>query len=253
LIASYIDADLREILSKTCAESILNKFKRSKLFKLKNTGYGSIDVRIEPNISNPETPINFDNDYGYDFNEKNQKIQNLLSTRNNQLLIFNGPPGTGKSSYLRYLINKINKKFIVCESHTFGNGMGDTLTAFCSQFGPAIVVCEDAEELVVDRANNPDLPRLLNLIDGIYKENLPLSFILTWNAEQAEIDPALKRKGRLSYMHKFDLLPYELANKKARELKLDVQFKEPTSLAEIYNAADDQGYKERAKKLGFSV
>lgn len=103
----------------------------------------------------------------------------------------------------------------------------------------------------MNRGVNPGLPQLLNLIDGVHKDKLPLSFVLTWNADDTQIDPALKRKGRLSFRHRFDLLPPELANVKAKELNLNKEFSEPTSLAEIYNAADEQGYEERKEKLGF--
>jgi len=232
-----------------CDDSIRNKYKNHRCFGISG-GMGGASITLKEPISKPDK-INFHIDYGYNFNKINDRIVELLSIRNNQLLIFEGNPGTGKTSYIKHLYNTINKNFLFTGTGMFNYMNEDVLIRFTQLCGPLIIVIEDSETLVTERRFNPQLSKLLNLIDGVHKDKLNISFILTWNAADAEIDPALKRKGRLSYKHKFDLLPPELANAKAAELNILKKWTEPTSLAEIYNAFEDQGFQEQQKKMGF--
>lgn len=244
-----LDKKSKVMINKICDESVKNKYKNHKCFGISG-GMGGAQIVLKKHIGKPD-PINFAIDYGYGFDKVNNKIIDLISNRDNQLLIFEGEPGTGKTSYIRHLFNVVDKNFLFSSAGNFNYLEEDSLMRFTSLCGPLIIVVEDSEELVTNRGFNNNLGKLLNLIDGVHKKDLPLSFILTWNAKDSDIDPALKRKGRLSYRHKFDLLPPALANEKAKELKIDKIWDEPTSLTEIYNAYDELGYQDNKKKLGF--
>jgi len=101
---------------------------------------------------------------------------------------------------------------------------------------------------------------LLNYTDGIMSDLLNIRFIATTNAPHLQIDPALKRAGRLLKHCLVDELAVEQANKIYSRLTEDKGtdwFTEPTSLASIYARASgaelyDEGILEdKEKKLGF--
>ena len=149
-------------------QGVKNRCASHKCFGVQS-GMGGTFINEKYKIS-PPSEINFETDYGYGFEKIHNNIVNLLSNKNNQLLIFDGDPGTGKTSYIRYLVNKIDKKFIFTSSGLLANLGEDLLIKFTDMAGPTILVIEDAEDVVDNRAVNPVEPSLLNLIDGDEKE-----------------------------------------------------------------------------------
>ncbi|WP_373059358.1 hypothetical protein [Zunongwangia sp. H14] len=66
------------------------------------------------------------------------------------------------------------------------------------------------------------------------------------------IDPALKRKGRLKLAYEFKPLPKEKANILVREEGLEFNATEAMTLAEIFNITEEHNHKEPGPKaVGF--
>ena len=59
---------------------------------------------------------------------------------------------------------------------------------------------------------NSNLAMILNITDGILGESLGIQIIATFNTDVQNIDPALKRKGRLKSAYEFKALSPEKAN-----------------------------------------
>jgi SpoVK/Ycf46/Vps4 family AAA+-type ATPase len=127
----------------------------------------------------------------------------------------------------------------------------------------SIIVLEDAEKLIMkrhgDSLDTSSVSALLNLSDGILSDILNIAVVITYNCDTKEIDPALKRKGRLKVEYKFDLLALEDAKKLALSLNypqelIDDKIKSPMVLADIYNLEGEvKFYKEviQEKRIGF--
>jgi uncharacterized protein YlzI (FlbEa/FlbD family) len=202
---------------------------------------------------------------------KNPKI-NLSLNYNNDLVVFHtmllrkikekgkaglfllhGKPGTGKSTYIRYLIHRLNTKVIFMPPKMAGNLDAPEFTEFLVENGKCVLVIEDAEELIKSRETSySNLSMLLNLTDGLLGEALGIKVIATFNTHISNLDKALLRKGRLKGMYEFKELAEDKCRKLAASLGVTFTIAKPLTLAEIYNAdTADFPYKPAITTIGY--
>ena len=137
--------------------------------------------------------------YNDDFNAFHKKMLGILNEENKSgLHLLYGIPGTGKSTYIRYLCGILKKKVIFLPGQLAQNLDNVNMTRYLISNSNSILVIEDAEELIVsrDQKRNSNLAMILNMTDGILGESLGIQIIATFNTDLRNIDPALKRKGR---------------------------------------------------------
>ena len=201
--------------------------------------FGKSLKRVEIDVPN----INLNLNYGFDFENKAIEIESLLSKKNDKgLLLFYGPAGTGKTTFLKYLTSKIDKKFIYVPQNIMFELIGPTLLSFMLDNRNSILVIEDAEKILLDRekGGNGVVSSLLNLTDGFLSECLHVQIICTFNTSLKNIDRALLRKGRLRFSHKFDLLSAKEASALSNHLGQQRSIRKPTSLSDVYNSENDK-------------
>lgn len=203
-----------------------------------------------------EIELDKETHYNDDFLPVAQEIETFLATDNKSgLVILHGKQGTGKTSYIRYLI-KNSKKRIIYMGGDLINKLSDPIfITFIRRYTDSIFVVEDCEELLASRSGNhtinTGLVNILNISDGLLGDELCLKFICTFNAPLTDIDTALLRKGRLVARYEFKDLTVEKVNKliKKEGLALPEQHR-PMTLAEIFNYEGSDFTLER-KKVGF--
>lgn len=203
-----------------------------------------------------DVSLNKETHYNDDFLPVAEEIENFLTIDNKSgLVILHGKQGTGKTSYIRYLIKNSKKKVIYMGGDLIEKLADPIFITFIRRYKDSIFVVEDCEELLASRNGsrvmNTGLVNILNISDGLLGDELCLKFICTFNAPLTDIDTALLRKGRLIARYEFkDLIP-EKVNKliEAEGLPIPKQ-KHPMSLAEIYNYEGSDFTLEK-KKVGF--
>lgn len=196
--------------------------------------------------------IDIEENYNEDFYKLNSKILNDLAEEKSGIHIFHGIPGSGKSTYIKYLINNIDKRFVYCPS-TLSFQLSDPsfLKLMISQGENIILIIEDAEEALTDKGSgrNSAVSNLLNLSDGIIGDALKIQIIATFNTDFSNIDPAILRRGRLLSLYEFK----ELETKKAQSLLNSLGYEDIISssmtLADIYNYSSSS-YNIENKKIG---
>jgi hypothetical protein len=196
--------------------------------------------------------------YGEEFNQWNWEVLQQLRHRRTGVTILRGEPGTGKTTYLRYLTHKLRRthRFYYLPLSVYPMLAAPAAVDFWMEedaeykrFKKAVIL-EDAESLLMQRAsdNQVNLSNLLNISDGFLGEMLKMHVICTINCPIETIDPAILRPGRLIAMREFVRLPPAQAIMLAQTRNLSLSFQASYSLAELYNST---GIRSVRTQIGF--
>ena len=218
---------------------------------------GTIGARTLGIAAFPVERENYQEDVLRDYDRACAEIGS--STPVGRLLLIAGEPGTGKTYLLRGIVAGVRAgAFVILQPDALANMAGPgTLSSMVrlreerEASGPIVLLCEDADVLLVKRKmdNMSAIAALLNLCDGMIGEALDIRIVATTNAKDIEIDPAIRRPGRMIGYMKTKPLTAEHAL--AVFLRLVptgptcLQMKSMT-LAEVYVLAREHGWRPPA-------
>lgn len=179
-------------------------------------------------------------------------LQQLRAKKpNGRLNVFFGPPGTGKTHFIKSLLGHVDSSiFVYVPPHlvpqisnpSFVTAIIERREAYPNE--KIIFVLEDADQVLATRMadNMSDINGLLNLTDGFLASSFDIRIIATTNSKAEDIDPAILRPGRLCAKLNFSHLNREEAENCYRNLTngkelSEVSSKQEMTLAEIYSLA----------------
>jgi SpoVK/Ycf46/Vps4 family AAA+-type ATPase len=191
-----------------------------------------------------------------DFEEKHEYLmERLLKGTRKGICLLHGEPGTGKSMYIRHIVDRISKeKTVIYIPNQLISCLTDPgFIPLMAEHSNSVIVIEDADEAIKSReTGGATVDKLLNMADGIVSDFLGMQIICTFNTDINNIDTALLRKGRLIFKHEFKRLSSDKATALSAKIGANKEYEKPTTLAEIYNDADQFQEEERIKrKIGF--
>jgi len=239
--------------------SEIKKFKHRKgkrkpiISLLVNTSTG-IDTKFME-ISKPK--LNIEDNYNDDFKDIHQTIHRRLSKKNDKgLVLLHGKPGTGKTSYIRYLISSLKKNVIFLPPNMASAITNPNLISVLIDNPNSIFVIEDAENIVVDREKEGNSPvsALLNISDGLLSDCLNIQIICSFNTDISKVDTALMRKGRLIAKYEFKELEIQKAQVLSEKLGFKTILNSPMTLTAIYNQ-DEKEFQQirKTNPIGFKA
>lgn len=204
---------------------------------------GAIDARFEPG--------NYSCDVGEAFEYAVQELTN--PTPAGRLTIIDGPPGTGKSFFIRGLIEKVvGAMFLYVPSDLVrdlgGPALMPTLLELKSSFKmPLVLVLEDADAILAPRMNDNinSVSTLLNFTDGLFGELLDLRVVATTNQKRVEVDAALQRDMRLSQIVHIPLPTEEL------KMSILARLVDPDDFGDLSRVTTLGSVYKYARKLGW--
>jgi ATP-dependent 26S proteasome regulatory subunit len=166
-----------------------------------------------------------------------------------------GDPGTGKTTFIRYLTSRLKKNIIFISPDMVDSITDPAFIPFLMKNNDSILIIEDAEPALEKRGNggrSSAVSNVLNLTDGLLSDCLKISIVATFNTGIKNIDEALTRKGRLLMNYKFEKLSVDKSKKLLKKLgHQEVEVNEPMTLADIYFHGTDNNMKITSKKIGF--
>lgn len=258
----YIASTQREEVTyfKKLSEKKAEKPAAIKMLVRYETG---LEFRSVSKINTAFEPLNYTPDVQEAFNLIGESISD--KEPDGRLSILEGPPGTGKTHFVKAIITanpKANYCFI--PSNMVG-GLAEPsfvslLLDIRSVSKPTVLVIEDADVALTsrDESNMSILSTLLNLTDGMMGDALNIRVLATTNAKVSQLDSAVLRPGRLLSKLHLGKLPKAQAQEVYRRITGSPDATLITKdmvLGEIYALADDAPVKElvekKTNKIGF--
>lgn len=252
------------------AEALTRRFAKTYSLPPKPEGGCYSMIRVDRDIGCLSVPLaaesllpeeTFVLHYGESALTWHQDFMQRLNTRKNGLAILEGPPGTGKTSYLRHLMG------VLRQSHRFYFVPASTLRVLSDpnfigfwanqrrqhQDKQFAVILEDSDTALMARGadNREQVSAILNLTDGMLADFLRLQILCTINSHITDIDPALLRPGRLIFHRVFRRLESTHASRLAAHLGRTLPSARDYSLAEIF--ADPEPGADQRPRIGFAV
>lgn len=248
-----MDGELNDRFDFSKLNDYVHEKKKSHI-QLVRSDMGHLDTEeYDLNVNEMDLTLN----YGEEFARIHDVVVERLNTPNDKgIILLHGDPGTGKTSYIKYLTTLIKDKPILFIPPSMAEMLSEpTIIPFLMDQRNSILIIEDAERVISDRQGNGSqagVSNILNITDGILGDCLGIQIIATFNMSREKIDSALLRKGRLIAEHKFTNLSVENSNKLLKTLGKGYTTTIPMSLADIYNI-DVEVFRQSKdiKKVGF--
>lgn len=200
------------------------------------------------------TSLDLDLFYNEDFRETDGLIQRRLSQDNDKgIVLLHGLPGTGKTTYLRYLIGKVKKRILFLSPGAAENLIDPSFIEVLINNRNTVLIIEDAENIIMDRRHSQgsSVSNLLNISDGLLADCLNVQLICTFNSPLATVDSALLRKGRLIAKYEFGKLNIARAQRLSDHLGFGTTIVRPMTVAEIANQNEKEYEAIEVRTIGF--
>jgi SpoVK/Ycf46/Vps4 family AAA+-type ATPase len=201
-----------------------------------------------------KTRLNLKLFYEDEFAEIDALVRKRLNKNNDKgIVLLHGLPGTGKTTYLRYLIGRLKKRVMFLSPDLAGSLTDPSFIQLLIDNPNTVIIIEDAENVIMDRklSSTNTVSNLLNISDGLLADFLNVQLICTFNNSLTMVDSALMRKGRLIAKYEFGKLSVEKAQVLSNHFGFDKTITRPMTIAEIRNQQEQVFATEDRPVIGF--
>ncbi len=243
------EKDIKEFINKV--QDNIYKEPETKIFyavELSGNQFTMSTEKVEDRKPNLEL------NYGKDFLKVNENIIKLLLEKNSGIIVLDGEPDTGKTSYIKYLIGQVcdHKDVIYIPRYLLQEMANPDFISFLRDQRNSIIILEDADDILSNREDGLSstiVTNILSITNGLLNDQLKIQLIATFNTERKHIDKKLMKNGKIIEDWSFKKLNVEQANVLATSLGMETPYTSPTALADIYDDYEVKGKDKKKTKL----
>lgn len=134
--------------------ALMNRFKERKKrepLEVNLIVKGSYGLELKP-MEVKRVKLDIELFYEDSFKEVDATIQKRLNQKKDKgIVLLHGLPGTGKTSYLRYLVGKLKKRVLFLSPNVAANLMDPDFIELLIDNPNTVVIIEDSENVIMDR------------------------------------------------------------------------------------------------------
>ncbi len=207
---------------------------KREAFLLMQDGDNKLDF-LPMHIQN--TSANLELLYNSDFIFLHETLIRRLNDEDRGLVIFYGKPGTGKTTYIRFLSANTKKTKLFVPASLVNKIGSPEFLSLLKDFKNSILILEDADSILKKRGSDEEnvISNLLNLADGMLSDFFHVQVICTFSKEFNQFDPGMIRKGRLLASYYFKELTLDKVVALFNHLGYKSKPEHEMTLADIFN------------------
>jgi len=174
--------------------------------------------------------------YNPDIINNGKESIDLINNNRNGLTILDGLRGNGKTSFLLYMIEKINKKIIYVPATIFENTFTNIdFIDFLKSNPDSVLIFDDCENYFdkINQKLNLYSLNLLQILDGLNSNSLSINFILSMNIEKGRIDNNLFISNNFLSNITFSKLNKKKATNLSKKLGKNIKYDNNAKLVDV--------------------
>lgn len=205
-------------------------------YKLNTVFISPNGIEVEP-IEKMELDESIELFYNEETFKSINKLNKVLKKSNKGLTILYGERGTGKTSMINYICDKLNRMVIYIPNSMLDVTINSPeFRTFLRKYPKPIIVLDDCEMIFNElySKSNIYVNNILQMVDGLLADSIELNIIAIFNVDdEDEIDHVLLECNSLIDVISFDLLNQEESNELAKHLGSKKKYKNKNKLVDI--------------------
>ena len=234
-----VNAIIEDILEYTLESESSEASKLNTVFLTEDGG-----LELEA-IEKIELNENVDAFYNKETVKSINRLTKTLKKSEKGITIFYGVRGTGKTSIINSICDKLNKTFIYIPNTLVESSFGNSdFTEFLRKNNNSIIVLDDCETNLNDIYSKSS-SNIIQLLDGILSHSVKLNIITIFNVDDEEdICETLKDSNSLIELVKFELLTEDECNNLSKTLNLNKNYKNKNRMIDVLKNNNNIVYKK---------
>jgi len=208
----------------------------------------TLDIK-DTDIEDVNLEMNYNDDLPH------EQITDFLKSNESGMVILHGEPGTGKSAYIKYLIDELRgRHFIIIDSSDLSYFSNTTFAQLFLNSKDNVIVIEDNAVTKNNVNKTEQIKSLLGIDGGIIGSNVSYKFICVFNDIAYTYNKGKIQSNKIKIDYEFKELTPEKTASLCEAYGIDIEKGKSLPLSKILKGDNEDEYDKAVNKhkIGFS-